>query len=456
MSCTWSPLIGAFMLALLTAPSAAELVRNPGLAPTQGEALPRHWTPWLPDWEAAQCTLKATPEGLRVNAPRQPFAVGGAQQTLTGIAGGQAYAVEAHCELRKIDFPYQAVTVRLYWLAGEQVLHPSGTLARGPFVDGPRASFRDVLVAPVEADGARIVLEVRWPQGGAVLWKRVSIQPAPMPPPRTVRIGTVYLRPSESTPEKNLDLWCEQLDAAGRLNLDIVCLGEAIRVIGTGKGHADVAAPIPGPATERLAQAARRNRLWVVAGLVERDGLDLYNTAVLIDREGELAGTYRKIHLPREEWRSGIRPGADYPVFETDFGTVAIQICYDSCFPEITGILARKGAEVILSPTWGTTFPDRDGRAEGETLFRVRARDNGVYMVPSVYDGSSMVIDPLGRILASSNGETGVFWAEVDLDPREPLEWIGHWRSIGPRDRMPTTYHDLLDTGIQPDPKLDD
>jgi hypothetical protein len=138
-----------------------------------------------------------------------------------------------------------------------------------------------------------------------------------------------------------------------------------------------------------------------------------------------------------------IESGGEYPVFDTDFGRVGMQICYDWFFPESTAILARKGAEVILAPTWGDTLPDSDGKVNGETTFRVRARDNGVYLVPSVYDGNSLVIDPMGRVLASSAGKTGVFWAEVDLDKREPLDWVGYWRSIGPRDRMPGTYHDL-------------
>ena len=166
---------------------------------------------------------------------------------------------------------------------------------------------------------------------------------------------------------------------------------------------------------------------------------------MLIDRQGRVAGTYRKTHLPREEWKEGVRPGSEYPVFDTDFGRVAIQICYDWFFPEPTAIFARKGAEVILSPTWGNTLPDDDGMVDGETVFRVRARDNGVYMVPSVYDGSSLVIDPMGRILASNAGKTGVFWAEVDLNKRECLDWVGYWRSIGPRDRMPETYGPLTD-----------
>jgi predicted amidohydrolase len=181
-----------------------------------------------------------------------------------------------------------------------------------------------------------------------------------------------------------------------------------------------------------------------VAGLTEKAGDLVYNTAVLLDRNGRLAGRYRKIHLPREEWKNGIRPGNEYPVFETDFGTIAMQICYDWFFPETAEIFALKGAEIIFAPTWGNTLPDEGGRVDGESVFRVRARDNGVYMVPSVYDGNSLVIDPMGRILANSAGKDGVFWAEVDLNERENLEWVGYWRSIGPRHRMTDTYKALL------------
>jgi len=264
-----------------------------------------------------------------------------------------------------------------------------------------------------------------------------------------VKIGTVYLRPRNSTPEKNLDVFCEQVDAAGRLGLDVVCLPEAITVVGTSQSGVQVAEPIPGPSTQRLGKAAKRNGLWVVAGLYERDDDRIYNTAVLLDRNGRLAGKYRKVHLPREEWKKGITPGRDYPVFQTDFGTIAIQICYDWFFPEPEQLFARQGAEILFAPTWGNTLPDQEGRAEGETVFRARARDNGLYLVPSVYSGNSLIIDPMGRILANNDGRSGVFWCEVDLNRRECLPWVGHWRSIGPRDRMPSTYGRLMDDPAQ-------
>jgi hypothetical protein len=66
-------------------------------------------------------------------------------------------------------------------------------------------------------------------------------------------------------------------------------------------------------------------------------------------------------------------------------------------------------------------------------------------MVPSTYNGDSLIIDPMGRILASSRGKSGVFWAEIDLNTRETLRWVGYWRSIGPRHRMHHTYAPLLE-----------
>ncbi len=425
--------------------SAENLVRNPSFETTDGEQTPAHWTSAPPIWEAAAIRVRATDEGLFMDADN-PFAVGEMKQVVEGVKGGKAYAIEATCGVHEVEAPYRSLLVRVLWTRQDRALHPAGMLVRGPVGQGTQVKFSDVLVAPDEADGAVLSLETKWLGKGSVVWKRVAMEETSIPKPRKVRIGTVYLRPRNSTIEKNMQLWSEQIDAAGKLGLDIVCLGELIEIVGTGKGGVDVAKPIPGAATEELGKVARRNNIWVVAGLAETDGETLYNTAVLIDRKGQLAGKYRKVHLPREEWKKGVTPGNEYPVFETEFGKVAVEICYDWFFPEATEIFALKGAEIVFSPTWGNTLPDADGCVDGESTFRVRARDNGVYMVPSVYDGASMVIDPMGRILASNRGKEGVFWAEVDLNTRECLDWVGHWRSIGPRHRRPETYSPLTES----------
>jgi len=422
---------------------AQEMVSNPTFEAGQAAKIPTGWSVWGPEWENAACRVRASAGNGLVVDSTDPYAVGGVIQDIKGIKSGQAYAIKSVCQLQDIPAPYHSLLVRVSWSRGGKLLHPAGMLVRGPIIENGIAKFDDVLVAPEDADSARLTLSVKWPRGGSVLWKNVSMQPAPTPEPRRVKVGTVFLRPRNSTLQKNLKLWCEQIDAAGKFGLDIVCLGEAILAVGTSATLKDRAQPIPGPISDVLAEAARRNNIWVVAGLTELDGEIVYNTAVLLNRSGEIAGKYRKVHLPREEWKKGIRPGDEYPVFETDFGKVAIQICYDWFFPEAAEIFALKGAEIIFAPTWGNTLPDEEGRVDGESTFRVRARDNGVYMVPSVYDGNSMVIDQMGRILASNKGKEGVFWAEIDLNKRETLRWVGHWRSIGPRHRMPHTYEAL-------------
>jgi predicted amidohydrolase len=415
-----------------------ELVSNPTLG--TGE-FPAGWTVWKPVWAKAACNVQKNPGGgVVVDGAGNPYAIGGLVQDIGNIQGGQAYAVKAACQVRNISAPYHSLAVRIEWTRGGKLVHPAGMLVRGPVVADGIARFDDVLIAPKDAAGARLSLEVKWPGDGLVLWRQASVKPAPKPEPRKVKIGTVYLRPRNSTPEKNLDLGGEQVDAAGELGRDIVCLGETICAVGTSASLQDLAAPIPGPISRKLGEAANRNNIWVVASLRELEDEVVYNTAVLMDRSGRVAGKYRKVHLPREEWKKGVQPGFEYPVFETEFGKVAIQICYDWFFPESTAIFALQGAEIVFAPTWGNTLPDKDGKVDGESTFRVRARDNGVYMVPSVYDGNSLIIDPMGRIIASSKGRQGVFWAEVDLNKRECLDWVGHWRSIGPRHRMPHTY----------------
>jgi predicted amidohydrolase len=436
--------IFCFYGTILSHAQAKELVTNPTFQSTDEKKLPEGWSLWKPVLDKTVCIVKYDDGGLMVKAAGDPYAVGGIVQKIRDIIPGQAYAIKAFCQLRDVSQPYYSVLVRMTWFGGGKRIHPAGMLVRGPMLKANTAGFEDVLVAPEGADSAELSLDIKWPGDGSVIWKKVSVQPTAKPKSRKVKIGTVYLRPKRSTPENNLKLWCEQIDQAGKLGLDVVCLGEVITIVGTQYNVEDCAEPIPGPATKQLADAAKKNHIWVVAGLTEQAGDVVYNTAVLFNRKGKIAGKYRKVHLPREEWKNGVRPGNKYPVFETDFGRIAIQICYDWFFPEAAEIFALKGAEIIFAPTWGNTLPDREGKVDGESVFRVRARDNGVYMVPSVYSGNSLVIDPMGRILANSAGKTGIFWAEVDLNARESLDWVGYWRSIGPRHRMIKTYRTLL------------
>lgn len=433
-------------------PAATNLLQCPAFSP-QGSLRPEQvWNAFQPAFSPAQIMPLFEENGVLWVSPDRPFAVGAISQRIEQVQGGRSYLLELHGRAWSLSEPIQAtVLARVTFLRQGRPTHPAGMSARECRVSAADAdsvafTLRDVFTAPEDADGAEISLEVKWLRGGRVRLDNVVFQETAPRAGRTVKIGAIHFRPRNGSPQSNLERFAEYIDQAGQLRLDAVCLGEGITVVGTNRSMADVAEPVPGPSTEYLGKCAAKNRLWIVAGLYERDGNTLYNTAVLIDRQGGLAGKYRKVHLPREEWRQGITPGGDYPVFETDFGRVAIQICYDWFFPEVAAMWRIQGAEVVFAPTWGTTFPDQEGRVEGENVFRVRARDGGFYLVASVYDGSSLVIDPLGRVLARNEGREGVFWAEVDLEERHLLPWVGDWRTIGPRHRMPRTYGPLTES----------
>lgn len=166
--------------------------------------------------------------------------------------------------------------------------------------------------------------------------------------------------------------------------------------------------------------------------MVERDGPDLFNTGVLIDRTGRIAGTYRKVQLPFEEVSRGIAPGSEFPVFTTDFGKVGMLICHDASFPEAARELSLNGAEMILMPIWG-------GR---QTLVRARAIENGVYVATSGYDYPSEIIGPTGDVLAAAPVEKGpaVAVTEIDLSQRFPQDWLGDWNDSYRRQQRRSAY----------------
>ena len=137
------------------------------------------------------------------------------------------------------------------------------------------------------------------------------------------------------------------------------------------------ATTIPGPLTDRLGALARELGVWLVPGsLVERDGDVLYNTAVAISPQGEIAARYRKLFpwRPYEE----LQPGRDFTTFEIpDVGRVGLAICYDGSFPEVARQLAWLGAEIIIQPTLTTT---RDREME-VVMARSNAFANQVFVV---------------------------------------------------------------------------
>lgn len=148
------------------------------------------------------------------------------------------------------------------------------------------------------------------------------------------------------------------------------------------EAHLAAAVTVPGPETDELGALAAELGVHIVLGLDERvegDTPTLHNSAVLIGPAG-IIGTYRKLHLGRPTEASRFTPGTEVPVFQTDLGPIGILICYDFWSnPELSRILALKGARIIVNPTRSVDQPAKADYVRNTTV--VRAQENLVYAV---------------------------------------------------------------------------
>jgi predicted amidohydrolase len=337
------------------------------------------------------------------------------------VVPGRTYAFRASWRAQGVASLSRSVLARLVFLdaAGEPMRPMEYPLAGPPGPDGwtPLAgAFR----APERAARVRLELHLRWTARGEVRFKDASFAEATPPAPRRVTLATIYHRPrGTKSPAESRERFVRLVEEAAAKGADVVCLPEGITVVGTGLTYAQVAEPVPGPSTEHLGALARRLRVWIVAGIYEREAGRIYNTAVLVGRDGSLAGRYRKMALPDEEIEGGITPGAETPVFDTDFGRVGLLICWDSSYPEVARALAARGAEILFLPIWGGV----------EALVQARAIENQVYVVASGYDFRTGIFDRKGERIADAKADPAVVLATVDLAEPTLWDWIGNWRA---------------------------
>ncbi len=207
---------------------------------------------------------------------------------------------------------------------------------------------------------------------------------------RWVRVASVSL-PKLGSKERNMETAMRLLEQAAWERPDLVCLPETFTGLGMSfEQKLAMAEPLDGETVTRLSDYARHHQTWVVCPMELRDGDKLVNAAVLINRQGKVVGYYAKMFPTISELEAGIQPGTDAPVFETDFGRVGMAICFDLNLREVAERLKVNGAELVC---FVSMYP-------GGMQVQLWALDFGFWMVTAIPSFQSVIVNPLGHILA--------------------------------------------------------
>jgi predicted amidohydrolase len=213
----------------------------------------------------------------------------------------------------------------------------------------------------------------------------------------------------------------------------------------------ELAEDVNGPTIEAMRKVSKSLGMILICPIFERDGNSFYNTAFVLSEDGNIIGRYRKVHVPQIplwEERSYFSPGDVFPVFQTRYARIGIQLCWDIFFPEVSRILALKGAQIIFTPTASAFYESHD---KWERAAMANAHANGIFIFrvnrvgkekKQEFYGRSFCAGPYGDLLGRPSGSSeGVVLAEVDLKE------IKRARSIWPffRDREGEKYRDLVE-----------
>ncbi len=228
----------------------------------------------------------------------------------------------------------------------------------------------------------------------------------------------------------------------------------------------DLAEPVPGPSTEFYGSLARQHNIVLVTSLFERRAAGLYhNTAVVFERDGNIAGKYRKMHIPDDPAyyeKFYFTPGdLGFQPIDTSVGRLGVLVCWDQWYPEAARVMALRGAELLIYPTAigydPNDTPDEQERQREAwtTVMRGHAVANGLPVVAvnrvgeeaaNTFWGSSFVAGPQGEFLyrANTTDEVAVV-VDVDLQRSEQVRrW---WPFL--RDRRIDAYQNILQRYVE-------
>lgn len=243
----------------------------------------------------------------------------------------------------------------------------------------------------------------------------------------------------------NLKRGVSFIEKAARQGADVICLPELFRsqyfCQSEDIGNFGLAEPVPGSTTRAVSKVAKKHKVVIVVPVFEKRANGVYhNTAAVIDSDGEIAGIYRKMHIPDDPGyyeKFYFTPGdLGFKSFRTKYGEIGALICWDQWYPEAARLTALKGASVLLYPTaigWHPHEKAEQGAAQFEswlTVQRGHAVANGVYVAAAnrvgveklddtgagiEFWGQSFIADPQGKILAQASAESEeILLAEID------------------------------------------
>jgi len=277
----------------------------------------------------------------------------------------------------------------------------------------------------------------------------------------TVTIGLIQTSAGEDI-TANIEKTVEKVKDAHKKGARIICLQELYRTKyfprEEKKDAFRLAETVPGESTNLFSSLAKQLGVVIIVPIFEKNGCDYYNSAVVIDADGQLRETYRKIHIPHDPYfyeKNYFKPGnLGYRVYRTRYASFSVLICYDQWFPEAARICTLKGADILFYPTaigWIKDNTDKEWLDSWETIQRSHAIANGVHVaaVNRVGEeeelrfwGSSFVCGPFGKILKKASRETEeVLIAELDLNKNRIIQ--EGWGFL--RNRRPDTYGVIAD-----------
>ena len=288
----------------------------------------------------------------------------------------------------------------------------------------------------------------------------------------SVVVGLVQMS-CDPQPAANLKKAIARIGEAAKKGAQIVCLQELFRSQYFCQTEDielfKLAETIPGPSTDTLSKVARQKKVVIIASLFEKRAAGVYhNTAVIIDANGKLAGTYRKMHIPDDPLyyeKFYFTPGdLGFRTHHTKYGKVGALVCWDQWFPEAARLTALSGAQFLFYPTaigWLPNEHEKMNQAQHsawETIQRAHAIANGLYVcvVNRVgregklnFWGQSFVADPFGRIVAKASADQEeLLVVECDLEKID--ETRQNWPFL--RDRRIDSYGGLAQRLLEPSP----